>query len=65
MICRLCLKEIPEESCIKLYENVDNSIEMVKLIDKYLEINVSNIEPKKKMESQLTFCCCCCWLDYT
>lgn len=43
MICRLCLKDIPKEFSIKLYENVDptaEAMEMVKLIEKYLEIEV-------------------------
>ncbi|XP_037818466.1 transcription factor grauzone-like isoform X4 [Lucilia sericata] len=43
MICRLCLKDIPKESSIKLYENLDtssDSLEMVKLIEKYLEIEI-------------------------
>ncbi|XP_065363944.1 transcription factor grauzone-like isoform X2 [Calliphora vicina] len=45
MICRLCLKDIPKESSIKLYENLDtsdDSIEMVKLIEKYLEIEIKH-----------------------
>lgn len=49
MICRLCLKDIPKESSIKLYENLNltsESIEMVKLIDKYLKIEVSNLGRK-------------------
>lgn len=51
MICRLCLKDIPKESSIKLYENLDTSgesLEMVKLIEKYLEIQVSSRKKKKQ-----------------
>lgn len=45
MICRLCLKDIPKESSINLFENEDQAaeaMEMVKLIEKYLEIEVKN-----------------------
>ncbi|KAM7349710.1 transcription factor grauzone-like isoform 2-T2 [Cochliomyia hominivorax] len=45
MICRLCLKDIPKESSIKLYENLDmsgESLEMVQLIEKYLEIEIKH-----------------------
>ncbi|XP_011294475.1 transcription factor grauzone [Musca domestica] len=43
MVCRLCLKDVPDESVIKLYHDINSSaesIEMVKLIEKYLEIEV-------------------------
>ncbi|XP_073831211.1 uncharacterized protein isoform X1 [Musca autumnalis] len=43
MVCRLCLKDVPDESVIKLYNDIiptTDSIEMVKLIEKYLDIEV-------------------------
>ncbi|KAM7349713.1 transcription factor grauzone-like [Cochliomyia hominivorax] len=45
MICRLCFKDIPKEFSIKLYENFDTpgeSLEMVQLIEKYLEIEIKH-----------------------
>ncbi|XP_075158962.1 uncharacterized protein LOC142232133 isoform X2 [Haematobia irritans] len=43
MVCRLCLKAVPSESVIKLYHDLDTTMEameMVKLIEQYLDIEV-------------------------
>ncbi|XP_013104796.1 transcription factor grauzone isoform X2 [Stomoxys calcitrans] len=43
MVCRLCLKAIPSESVIKLYQDLNcatEALEMVKHIEKYLDIEV-------------------------
>lgn len=43
MVCRLCLKAVPSESVIKLFHDLNSiteAIDMVKLIEKYLDIEV-------------------------